>query len=72
MDRGSLLAKKFVSQLKDGRIRKYILPNTAENYTVKAELEDFLLYKRFINSSSYDDIRECEVREYDGDNEFIL
>lgn len=68
----SSLAKGFVSKLKAGRIQKFILPNTATNYTIRAEAEDLILYKKFINSSSYDDIRDCEVRNYDGDNEFVL
>ena len=72
MDRSSVLANRFFEKLLTGKIKKYILPNTAVNYSIRAEAEDLFLYKKFINSSAYDDIRECEVGNYDGDNEFIL
>lgn len=62
-------AQKFVILLKNGKIRKHILPNTATDYTISQEATDLQKYKRFLQSFAYDDIKECEVRTYNGDQE---
>lgn len=59
----------FISLLEQGRIRKNILPNTSLDYTVNEEAMDLQRYKRFLQSFAYDDIKECEVRVYNGDQE---
>ena len=60
-------ANSFFDLLNKGKIRKNILPNTAPNYTDEMEQIDLLRYKRFLNSSAYDKIKECEVRKYNAD-----
>ena len=60
-------ANGFFDLLNKGKIRKNILPNTAPNYTDEMEQIDLLRYKRFLNSSAYDEIKECEVRKYNAD-----
>lgn len=62
-------AEKFITLLERGKIRKVILPNTATDYTVSQEAKDLQKYKRFLQSFAYDDIKECEVRVYNGDQE---
>ncbi len=53
--------------LNKGKIRKNILPNTSPDYTGLAEQKDLMRYKRFLNSSAFDEIKECEVRKYNAD-----
>ncbi len=60
-------ANSFFDLLNKGKIRKNLLPNTAPNYTDEMEQIDLLRYKRFLNSSAYDEIKECEVRKYNAD-----
>ena len=60
-------ANSFFDLLNKGKIRKNILPNTAPNYTDEMEQIDLLRYKRLLNSSAYDEIKECEVRKYNAD-----
>ena len=60
-------ANSFFDLLNKGKIRKNILPNTAPNYTDEMEQIDLLRYKRFLNSSAYDEFKECEVRKYNAD-----
>lgn len=60
-------AKNFVSLLEQGIIRKNILPNTSEDYSKEQEEKDLQRYKRFLQSFAYDDIKECEVKSYNGD-----
>lgn len=60
-------ANSFFDLLNKGKIRKNILSNTAPNYTDEMEQIDLLRYKRFLNSSAYDEIKECEVRKYNAD-----
>ena len=67
MKNSMIAAKKFFELLNRGKIRKNILPNTSPDYTVSAEQRDLMLYKRFLNSSAYDEIKECEVRKYNAD-----
>ncbi len=61
-------AENFMNLLLNGKIRKNILPNTAVDYTESAEKRDLLRYKKFINSSAYDEIKRCEVKKYNGDD----
>lgn len=60
-------AKNFISLLERGIIRKNILPNTSSDYSKMQEEKDLILYKRFLQSFAYDDIKECEVKSYYGD-----
>ena len=62
-------AQAFITLLERGKIRKDILPNTSTNYTLSQEARDLQKYKRFLQSFAYDDIKECEVRAYNGDQE---
>lgn len=62
-------AQNFVTLLKNGKIRKEILPNTSPDYTISQETEDLYRYKRFLQSFAYDDILDCEVRTYNGDQQ---
>lgn len=67
MKNSTIAAKNFFEMLSKGKIRKNILPNTAPDYTATAEQSDLMRYKRFLNSSAYDAIKECEVRKYNAD-----
>ncbi len=60
-------AKNFITLLERGVIRKSILPNTSENYSLEQEKRDLYHYKKFLQSFAYDDILECEVKAYYGD-----
>lgn len=60
-------AQTFITLLERGKIRKDILPNTSTDYTMNQEAKDLQRYKRFLQSFAYDDIKECEVRAYNGD-----
>lgn len=67
MKKSAIAAYSFRELLNRGKIRKNILPNTSPDYTVSAEQSDLIRYKRFLNSSAYDEIKECEVRKYNAD-----
>ena len=67
MTNGEKSAKKFISLVERGVIRKNILPNTSQNYSIEQEGKDLYLYKKFLQSFAYDDIIECEVQRYYGD-----
>lgn len=67
MTKSEKSAKNFVSLLEQGIIRKNILPNTSEDYSKEQEEKDLQRYKRFLQSFAYDDIKECEVKSYNGD-----
>lgn len=67
MKNNIIAAKKFFELLNKGKIQKHILPNTSPDYTDSAENVDLMRYKRFLNSSAYDEIKECEVRKYNAD-----
>ncbi len=41
--------------------------NSIHYYTETMKQTDLLRYKRFLNSSAYDEIKECEVRKYNAD-----
>lgn len=60
-------ADTFLTLLKDGKMKKNILPNTAPNYTYFDERRDLLQYIRYLDSFAYDDLKSCEVRIYNGD-----
>ncbi len=60
-------ARNFISLLERGVIRKNILPNTSEDYSKEQEEKDLYYYKKFLQSFAYDDIKECEVKNYYGD-----
>ena len=67
MKKSAIAAYSFCELLNRGKIRKNILPNTSPDYTVSAEQSELIIYKRFLNSSAYDEIKECEVRKYNAD-----
>jgi hypothetical protein len=67
MKNSTIAANNFFELLNKGKIRKNILPNTSPDYTDSAEKIDLIRYKRFLNSSAYDEIKECEVRKYNAD-----
>ena len=67
MSKSEKSAKNFISLLERGVIRKNILPNTSEDYSKEQEENDLQRYKRFLQSFAYDDIKECEVKKYNGD-----
>ncbi len=60
-------ATKFIKLLQNGQIRKSILPNTALSYSDCQEIKDLRNYKKFLQSFAYDDLKNTEVRIYDGD-----
>lgn len=60
-------AATFIKLLKEGHIRKVILPNTALNYSDFQAKKDLVNYQKFLHSFAYDDIKNSEVRIYNGD-----
>lgn len=60
-------AKNFIALLERGTIRKNTLPNTSDDYSLGQEQRDLVRYKKFLQSFAYDDIKECEVKNYNGD-----
>jgi hypothetical protein len=67
MKNSTIAANNFFELLNKGKIRKHILPNASSDYTGSGEKIDLMRYKRFLNSSAYDEIKECEVRKYNAD-----
>lgn len=66
-DNNNNKGREFISLLERGIIRKNILPNTSDDYSDWQEDRDLFLYKRFLQSFAFDDILECEVKKYNGD-----
>ncbi len=62
-------AGKFVELLENGKIKKNILPNSSEDYTLIQEQKELEEYVRFLNSFAFDTLRECEVALYNGDEQ---
>lgn len=62
-------AERFVELLQEGKIRKHVLPNTAPDYTEFQEKKDLANYCYFMNSFAFDELRECEVSMYNGDEQ---
>ncbi len=67
MNNSTSKAKTFTNLVSKGIIRKNILPNTSEDYSLSQEAKDLKQYKSFLKSSSYDDILQCKVGEYIGE-----
>lgn len=62
-------AARFIELLENGKLKKCILPNTAQDYTVFQEQKDLKEYCHFLNSFAYDILAECEVSAYNGDEQ---
>lgn len=66
----SLEAGKFKNGLKNGEVTDTErMKNAIEDYSIYQEKKDLESYKRFMNSSSYDEIKEVQVTSYHGDEE---
>ena len=66
----SLESGNFKNGLKNGEVTdtermKYAI----EDYSIYQEKKDLESYRRFMNSSSYDEIKEVQVPSYRGDEE---
>lgn len=64
---GELAADKFVASLKNGTLRKHILPNSAEEYSSRQEQIDLNRYRRFLCTSAYDEVQKKGVDSYAGE-----
>ena len=62
-------AGRFVELLENGKIKKNILPNSSEDYTLIQEQKELEEYVRFLNSFAFDTLSECEVALYNGDEQ---
>lgn len=62
-------AERFVQLLEQGKITKYILPNSAPDYSTNQEKRDLENYRFFANSFALDEIMKCEVASYHGDEQ---
>ena len=61
-------AINFIRLIKTGKLPKEILPNNSPNYTLFQERHDTEYYiYHFLNSSSYDFIKESEDVDYNGE-----
>ena len=67
MSNSIIAADKFMELLTAGKMHKAILPNNSPNYTGGDEKKDLMRYRDYLNSFGYDDLRDCEVRVYNGD-----
>lgn len=66
----SLELGKFKNRLKNGEVTDTErMKNAIEDYSIYQEKKDLESYKRFMNSSSYDEIKEVKVPSYCGDEE---
>lgn len=62
-------AERFIELLQSGKIKKATLPNTAPDYTAHQEEKDLKEYRFFVNSFAFDELEECEVARYNGDEQ---
>lgn len=62
-------AERFVELLEAGKMKKRILPNTEPDYTKYQEKRDLEEYRFFMNSFALDELIECEVASYSGDEQ---
>lgn len=63
----SLESGKFKNRLKNGEVTATErMKNAIEDYSIYQEKRDLERYKRFMNSSSYDYIKEVQVSSYCG------
>lgn len=61
-------ASSFIRLIRTGKLPKEILPNNSPNYTLRQERFDTKQYvNNFLNSSSYDFIKESEAVKYNGE-----
>jgi len=67
MQKSQIAANRFLFLIKEGIIRKNILPNSSCDYTGDSEKKDYERYLRFINSSDFDEFKRCKVRKYNGE-----
>lgn len=66
----SLWSGNFKNRLKNGEVKdtermKYAI----EDYSIYQEKKDLESYRRFMNSSAYDEVRKVEVPSYRGNEE---
>lgn len=62
-------AERFYGLLAGGKIKKDTLPNNSPDYTGGQETLDLESYRSFANSFALDEIMECEVEPYNGDEQ---
>ena len=56
--------------LKNGKVTDTErMKNAIEDYSIYQEKKDLESYRRFMNSSAYDEIKEVQVPSYYGDEE---
>ena len=67
MSNSIIAADKFMELLTAGKMHKAILPNNSPKYSGCDEKKDFLRYRVYFNCFAYVDLRDCEVRVYNGD-----
>jgi hypothetical protein len=57
-DRARKASKRFIDDLKSGKIKKDILPNNAKKFSGEKEMEDFVKFCEFAESSFYKELIE--------------
>lgn len=62
-------AKRFIDLIEAGKLKKQTLPNTAPDYSQCQEKKDLDNYRFFANSFALDEIMNCEVSSYNGDEQ---
>lgn len=62
-------AERFIDLLEAGKIRKHVLPNNAPDYSAEQEKRDLENYRFFANSFALDEIMDCGVAFYHGDEQ---
>lgn len=65
----SLETGMFKNGLKNGEITESERMGAIDDYSIYQEKKDLESYKRFMNSSSYDEIKKVQVPLYCGDEE---
>lgn len=62
-------SEKFIELLDKGIIRMHVLKNYAPDYTNTREEYELQGYIKFINSRRMDELMDCEVSRYRGDEQ---
>jgi len=55
-DKAKEAAKRFIEDLKSGKIKKDVLPNKAERYSGKEEKKDFEHFCKFAETEYYKEL----------------
>lgn len=64
---GEKAASRFLELLNKGILRQHLLPNSAEEYSLRQEQLDLDHFRKFLCTSAYDEVRLRGVDTYAGE-----